>query len=143
MGNYLVVANQTLLSPELTNGLLETFEQDPTARFVVVVPATPVEDLLLTESGASSQIAARRAGRALIQLTDLGLPIKGAHVGANSVTVAIDEAIAEQQAEFVGIIVCTFPPGLSRWLGQPNLRESLEQAFHLPVTHIIAHAAHH
>ena len=143
MGNYLVLANQTLLSPELTNGLLEAFEQDQSARFVLVVPATPVEHLLTPESGAASQIAARRAGHALIQMTDLGLPVRGAHVGGTSLAVAIDEAIAEHQADFVGIIVCTFPTGLSRWLEHADLRRSLEQAFHLPVTHIIAHPVHH
>jgi hypothetical protein len=143
MGNYLVVANQTLLSPELTDGLLQAFEQDPSARFVLIVPATPVEDLLTPEGGASSQIAARRAGQALIHLTDLGLPIRGAHVGATSLTVAIDEAISEYQPEFSAIIVCTFPAGLSRWLDHADLRGSLEKAFHLPVTHIIAHPAHH
>ena len=39
MGNYLVVANQTLLSPELTDGLLKAIEEDSAARFVLVVPA--------------------------------------------------------------------------------------------------------
>ena len=142
MGNYLVVANQTLLSPELTDGLLKAIEADPAARFVLVVPATPVEELLSNESGAASQIAARRAGWALIQLTDLGVPVESAHVGGTSLTVAINEAIAEHQADFVGIIVSTFPAGLSQWF-EPDLSQRLELAFHLPVTHIVARPAHH
>lgn len=141
MGNYLVVANQTLLSPELTNGLLEAHKQDHTARFTLVVPATPVEDLITREKGEASQIAARRAGQALVLLTDLGVPVIGAHIGASSISVALDEVIGSRRADYVGIIVATFPPGISRWL-EPDLPQRLEQAFHLPVSHITAHTAH-
>ena len=141
MGNYLVVANQTLLSPDLTDGILETLKQDPAARFTLVVPATPVEDLLSPEGGQASQIAARRAGQALVLLTDLGVPVTGAHVGASSVVMAVDEAIGARQG-YTGIILSTFPAGLSRWL-ESDLVHGLERAFRLPVTHIVAHVAHH
>ena len=142
MSKFLVVANQTALSPELTNSLLEKSKNDPQARFILVVPATPLEHLLSREAGDAAQIAARRAGQALIHLTNMGIPMTGAHVGGGSLTMAIDEAIGPHQKDFAGIILCTFPPGSSRWLDR-ELSSSLEKAFHLPVTHVVARPSNH
>lgn len=137
MSLYLVVANQTALSEELTQVLLTKAELEPSTEFVLVVPATPVEHLITHEEGKARQIAARRAGLALTHLTNAGVPIVGAHVGGSSLITAIDEAINDRRSEYAGIIVCTFPPGISRWL-QPDLMYRLEAAFHLPVTHVVA-----
>ena len=142
MGKYLVVANQTALSAELTQALQEKAGQEKGAQFVLVVPATPVEHLVSDEVGDASTVAARRAGLALTHLIGHGVPVIGAHVGASSITVAIDEAVGARSNDYVGIIVCTFPPGLSRWL-EPRLTEGLETAFHLPVIHVIAQPPHH
>ncbi len=138
MGLYLVVANQTALSDELTTALLDKVKLDESAEFVLVVPATPVEYFLNQEEGHARQIAARRAGRALIHLTDAGVPIVGAHVGEASLAEAIDAAISQHTREYKGIIICTYPPSVSRWLtGQDQLLR-LEAAFHLPVTQVVA-----
>jgi GABA permease len=137
MGLYLVVANQTALSLELTQALLEKAALEPDAEFILVVPATPVEHLLTHEEGQARQIAARRAGMALTHLTDAGVPVVGAYVGGSSLVVAIDEALRQHGSEHRGIIVCTFPKGVSRWL-EPDLLSRLQTAFHLPVTHVVA-----
>ena len=139
MAKYLVIANQTALSEELTQGLIKRAEEDPDAEFVLVVPATPVESLVTMEEGQARQIAARRAGRALTQLTDAGIPIVGALVGAPSPFEAIQEAV--HSAQYAGIIFCTFPPGASRWL-EPGLFERVEKAVNLPVTHLVAIHGH-
>jgi GABA permease len=138
---YLVVANQTALSEELTQALLEKAKEEPGTEFILVVPASPVEHYFTHEEGQAREIAARRAGLALTHLTGAGVPIVGAHVGAPSVVVAIDDAIRERTSEYAGIIVCTFPGGVSRWL-EPNLTERLQTAFHLPVTHIVSIHGH-
>jgi hypothetical protein len=137
MGKYLVVANQTAISGELADALLVKAQEDPAAQFVLVVPASPVEHLQ-SETGDPKQIAARRAGQSLVYLTDLGVPIVGAHVGAGSLVEAIDEAIQERSREYEGIILGTFPLGESRWFVEPDLRERLQASFHLPVSHIVA-----
>jgi len=137
MSLYLVVANQTALSAELTQALLTKVALEPGTEFVLIVPATPVEHFITYEEGKARQIAARRAGVALNHLTQAGVPIMGAHVGGSSPITAIDEAISEHRSEYAGIIVCTFPPGMSRWL-EPDLMSRLEATFHLPVTHIVA-----
>src|ERR1700675_4552955 len=104
MGKYLVVANQTALSPELRDCLVEKAKNEPGAEFVLVVPASPIEHLVEREEGQPRQVASRRAGRALISLTSAGIPIVGAHIGAGSLVTAIDEAIAERTKEYEGII---------------------------------------
>ena len=137
MSKYLVVANQTVTSEELTRCLLERADRELGAQFVLVVPATPVEHLLTPEQGEATQIAARRAGRALTHLTDAGVPVVGAYVGGASLITAIDDAIRERVSEYAGIILCTLPIGTSRWF-EPDLVQRLEFAFHLPVTHVVA-----
>lgn len=137
MSQYLVVANQTALSVELTEILLTKATLEPGTEFVLIVPASPVEHFITYEEGKARQIAARRAGLALTHLTEAGVPIVGAHVGGSSLITAIDEAISEHRSEYAGIIVCTFPPGISRWL-EPDLISRIEAAFHLPVTHVVA-----
>src|ERR671910_642242 len=47
MARYLVVAHQTVTSPELVKQVRVLREQDKDAEFVLLVPATPVRHLLL------------------------------------------------------------------------------------------------
>ena len=46
MPRYLILANQTAASPELTSVIREIIAKDADTEFVLLVPATPVEDLL-------------------------------------------------------------------------------------------------
>src|SRR2546423_1443963 len=68
---YLVVAHQTAVSDELLRCLREQAAASPDASFVLLVPATPVQDLLGWEdlTGQNQQdsqsISARRAEEAL------------------------------------------------------------------------------
>lgn len=136
MGSYLVVANQTAISDELIEGLRDKVKEDPEAEFFLLVPATPSEHLLTREGGSPRQIAARRAGRALTALTDAGLPIVGAQVGAATPREAIETEMHERPGVYDGIVICTLPEGISRWL-EADLPYRLEQIFRRPVTHIV------
>jgi hypothetical protein len=136
MGSYLVVANQTAISEELIQGLRDKVQEDRSAEFFLLVPATPSEHLLTQEGGSPRQIAARRAGRALTALTDAGLPIVGAQVGAATPREAIETEMHQRPGLYDGIIICTLPEGLSRWL-DADLPYRLEQIFRRPVTHIV------
>jgi hypothetical protein len=137
VSTYLVVANQTAISRELSDALVEKTKQERSAEFILVVPATEIDKMVLPEAGQARQVAARRAGRALTHLTDLGVPIVGAHIGGSSLMTAIDDAIRERAIKYDGIIISTFPPGVSSWLNGDMLKK-LETAFNLPVTHIIS-----
>jgi hypothetical protein len=139
MGSYLVVANQTASSQELIQGLRDRLKEDAAAEFFLLVPATPSEHLLTQEGGSPRQIAARRAGRALTALTDAGLPIVGAQVGAPTPREAIETEMHQRPGLYDGIIICTLPEGVSRWL-EADLPYRLEQIFRRPVTHLIAQA---
>jgi hypothetical protein len=46
MPRFLVLANQTAASPELTTAVRDIIKRDAHTEFVLLVPATPVEDLL-------------------------------------------------------------------------------------------------
>jgi len=137
MARYLVVANQTALSPELSQCLLAIAAEHPDAQFVLVVPATPVEHLLGNEEGHAEEIAQRRAAKALAHFHGLGIPVVDAHTGSSRLLYAIEESLRPYPKEFGGIVISTFPKGVSRWL-EPDPFERLEQAFHLPVTHVVA-----
>ena len=139
MSAYLVVANQTAISDELVEGLRKKLKTDPGAEFFLLVPATAAEHLLTHEGGSPRQIAARRAGRALTTLTDAGLPIVGAQVGAPSPREAIEMEMAQRPGLYDEIVLCTLPEGVSRWL-EGDLPYRLEHTFRLPVTHIVAEA---
>ena len=141
MGSYMVVANQTAISDELIEGLKQKIREDASAEFFLLVPATPSEHLLTHEGGSPRQIAARRAGKALTTLSDAGIPIVGAQVGATTPREAIDMEMRQRPGLYDGIILCTFPEGTSRWL-EADLPYRLEQVFRRPVTHIVASAEH-
>ncbi len=63
MARYLVLANQTASSLELSEAIGQILQQDTDAAFVLVVPTTPVEDLLDWQP-EDSEIVARRTGEA-------------------------------------------------------------------------------
>ena len=51
MKRYLILANQTASSPELTNAIRQILGKEGDAEFVLLVPATPVEELLDWQEG--------------------------------------------------------------------------------------------
>ena len=51
VSTYLVVANQTAVSRELTEALLEKGKQEPGAEFILVVPATEIDKMVFPEAG--------------------------------------------------------------------------------------------
>jgi hypothetical protein len=63
MATFLVVAHQTARCGELIDGLLEKRSLDPSARFVLLVPSTPVAHLpnaVEPDSRANAERVARR-----------------------------------------------------------------------------------
>jgi len=137
MSTYLVVAHQTLASPELIETLGDIAGKDAGAEFALLVPATPVSHLLAWEEGESRELARRRAAEAREILEGAGLAVVRANVGDHLPMDAVTADIS-QHPDYAGIIVSTFPTTLSRWL-KMDLPQRLQRAFpDIPVRHIIA-----
>ena len=136
MARHLVVAHQTAGSPELVDRVRELAESDPKAEFVLLVPATPTGHLLHWEEGEARQLAAQRARDASEALRDAGVEVVAARVGSHSPLEAVGDEL-RIEPDYAGIVVSTFPPGLSRWL-RVDLPNQLRRRYRLPVEHVVA-----
>jgi hypothetical protein len=153
MARYLVVANQTLGGPALTEKLRKHAQEG--AEFHVVVPATEAADqvggflggppgqvgqgpLVAGGRGGPEQdayeLASRRLHQALSRISDLGARATGA-VGDSDPLRAMREAL--QHGPFDGIIISTLPPGVSRWV-RADLVHRAQRAVDLPIEHVYA-----
>ena len=139
MARYLIVAHQTAGSAELLARVKELAGADPAAEFTLLVPATPTDHLLHNwEEGEARQLARRRAEEATRRLTEGGVNMVAARIGAHSPLEAVgDELLA--RPGYDRIVLSTFPPGISRWL-RGNLPAVLQRRTRLPVDHVVAQA---
>jgi hypothetical protein len=150
MNQYLVVANQSLDSDELAQLLLARVATGP-AEFWLLVPATPVKDLvsnvmpipmpvmggtptLPAPPAEARKLAQAKLDAAVRKLTAAGLRASGT-VGDPDPVRAVEEAMSTRK--FDEIIVSTLPARVSRWLHH-DLPGRLEHKFHVPVTHVPA-----
>jgi hypothetical protein len=122
--NVLVVANQTVLSPELLERIRERAKRGP-ASFLIVAPQS--DDLAAHESE-------RRLRRALSVLRVEGIDAHGQVVDPDPFTAAMNATNDERVDE---IIVSTFPQARSGWLRR-DLIERLRVESGLPVDHVVA-----
>ena len=136
MGSYLVVAHQTAASNELIDGLIAKAAADPEARFTLLVPATPAHELFHPREGEGRDIAGFAAKEAKGVLREAGIKIIRTDVGDESPLVAIENELRDKP-DYDGIIICTFPVGMSKWL-KLDLVHQAERRFPLPISHIVA-----
>ncbi|MQA00366.1 MAG: hypothetical protein GEU80_13730 [Dehalococcoidia bacterium] len=143
MSRYLIVAHQTASSPEIVARVREVLAEDAAAEFTILVPELPTEHV--SWEGEDVDAAAHRAESAKAMLVETA----GARVVRTAVGVSDPlEAIAQELSthpDYDGLIVCTLPQGVSRWL-QMDLLHRAERRFQLPVTHVVGQAvepAHH
>jgi hypothetical protein len=152
MARYLVVANQTLGGPALTDKLRKHAQEG--AEFHVVVPATETaaqvggflglpgqvgQGPLMAGGGGGRaedayELASRRLHHALSRISELGVKATGA-VGDSDPLQAIREAL--RHGPFDGIVISTLPAGVSRWV-RADLVHRARRAFDLPVEHVYA-----
>ncbi len=147
MGNYLVVANQTLGGDQLIAEVRQRVAAGPSS-FYVLVPNTQLSDSpgpvpagLASSSSADAEHRATlraqaRLHQALGQLRAEGVEARG-DLGDPDPLTAIGDALAEEH--FDEIIISTLPSGISRWLGM-DLPHRVERRFKLPVTTVTARA---
>ena len=139
MPRYLVLANQTASSPELTRAVQEIVKKDSDAEFVLLVPATPVEDLLDWQDGDNETIAKRTAQTAKEHLEGVGAKVVRTEVGDASPVKAIEDELQRHQEKYDAIVISTLPLQRSRWVSLDQPRR-IERRFKLPVTHVVGHS---
>jgi PII-like signaling protein len=129
MRRYLIVANRTLGGHHLVARIQEALAGGPCEFHVVV----PVADGSAGDPTASAQ---HRLDQQLMRLAELGATATGELVHADPYDATVG-ALPHRNID--ELIVCTLPPGLSRWLGL-DLVGRLERVVGLPITHIVAPA---
>ena len=68
----MILANQTASSPELLDAARKIIEKDGNVEFVLLVPATPIEDLLDWQNDTSEAVAKRTGEEAKKHLEGVG-----------------------------------------------------------------------
>jgi hypothetical protein len=138
MSRYLVVTHQTALSPALQRRVSALVAEDPAAEFVVLVPEAPGPPL--TWEGETVDVAGQRAeaAKALLEEKAHARVVRTA-VGAPDPLQAITDELRAQPG-YDTLVICTLPPGVSRWL-KLDLLHRAERKFGLRVIHIVAEAA--
>lgn len=142
MSNYLVVAHQTANSDALINGVRAKSDTQPDARFVLLVPATAIEDLQEPplDAGIDRHELARQVGEDAAEvLRGEGVKIVATKIGDSNPLTAIADELRATPDHYQGIIISTLPTGLSHWL-RNDLPSMVGKRFHLPVTHVVAEA---
>ena len=115
MGKYLLVAHQTAEKQELLDAARKLRDEDRNARFTLLVPATPVADLLTWEEGETKELALRRARSAAAALKRNGINVVEVSIGDPDPVLAVDdEFIAGRRYD--AVVISTLPAGLSRWI---------------------------
>jgi len=137
MSRYLIVAHQTATSAELVQRLLELAVEDPQAAFTLLIPATPVTQLLVWEEGETRVVAENRAQEAKALFESRGLNVVRTAVGDSSPVLAIGDELRRHPNEYDVIVLSTLPPGMSRWL-RLDAHHRAEAMFNLPVVHVVA-----
>lgn len=139
MPRYLLLANQTAASSELNRAVREILEKDPDTEFVLLVPATPVEDLLDWQDADGETVARRTAQAAKEQLEQAGAKVVRMDVGDASPVTAIENELQRHSEKYDGIVICTLALQRSRWVALDQPRR-IERRFQIPVTHVVAHS---
>ena len=136
MSLYLVIAHQTADSTELREALDRKQRDDSEAEFVLLVPSTPQEHLINVQDGQPRDVARRAAARAAEQLRAGGLKLRWTVVSDEQPAVALETEIQDHPGTYTGVIISTFPRGISQWLESYMLQSA--DKFGLPVEHIVA-----
>ena len=129
MRHYLVVANQTLKQPELSEKIRTCIEAGP-CDFFLLVPATRTHGPVRWTPADAHAVARRRLESALERFRALGADIVG-DVGDPSPVVAIGEVL--RRRAFDALILSTLPVGPSQWL-RGDVPARIKQLFGIPVT---------
>jgi hypothetical protein len=134
---YLLVAHQTAQSPQLLAAAQELIREDPGAMFVLLVPATPIGDLVVPQEGEMAEVATRRAESARTWLQDAGVRMIDAKTGDPDPLQAIGDELQSGQ-RYDAIVLSTLPQGLSRWLRRDVVSRVRREFPSIRVEHVVS-----
>jgi hypothetical protein len=137
VARYLVVAHQTVGSPELREQVLALGREDPAAQFTVLVPATPPSDLLVWEEGDAKEVARQRAEESQRSLKEAGLKVDAIRVGDHEPLQAIGDEL-EAHRGYEAVVISTFPAGVSRWLKMDLVSRARRSFTGLRIIHVVS-----
>ena len=133
MSRYLIVAHQTAESAELLEAVRSIVSRDSQARFVLLVPATPIDHLGVWIEGKAEK-AAEMAGESAQKLWEAeGVAIDDVQIGDANPVYAVQDCLSE--GDFDEVVVSTLPIGVSRWV-KLDLVSKLRRSIDVPVTHV-------
>ena len=121
---YLVVANQTLNTPQMEGTIRQRIAEGGT-HFHFVVPATQPHDQNEPVAGDAIGIAKDRLNEAMERFHGLDVHVSG-EVGTAEPLLAISNALGAN--DFGAVIISTLPLGVSRWLRR-DLPSRVRRAF--------------
>jgi hypothetical protein len=133
---YLVVAHQTLGSPELLEALRQQLDQGPCA-FHLVVPEYHGSGLTWTEGQVRAE-AARRLEEARLRFTAQGLAVTGEIGDASPVEAVANVLRRDGRNAYDGVIVSTLPHSISKWL-RLDAPARIQRNSGLTVVHVVGH----
>lgn len=137
MARYLLVAHQTAERKELLDAARQLTNEDSHARFTLLVPATPVADLMTWEEGETADVARSRAKSAAAELQRNGINLVGVRVGdADPVLAVDDEFLAGRRYD--AIVISTLPAGISRWIKMDVVSRLQRKRPRLRIIHVVA-----
>jgi hypothetical protein len=135
MRHYLVVAHQTLDSPQLIDAIRDRMSEAPSA-FHLVVPERHEQGFTWSEGRVRLE-AARKLEDARLRLVNLGVPVTGEVGQSNPVQAVNNVLMREKPDHFSEILVSTLPSRVSRWLGM-DVPARIQKGTRVPVTAVTA-----
>ena len=133
MPRYLLVADQTVTSPELVTRVAELAQVDPGSTFALLLPALLPSHM---RGGPFDAVTRGRAEQAQRLLGGAGIEVARTAIGDAAPLLAIEDELAEHAGAYDAIILCTLPAGISRWLRMGVDRDA--ERFGLPLIHVEA-----
>jgi hypothetical protein len=136
MRRYLVVAHQTLGSPELRDAMLERLSAGPST-FHLLVPQRQAGGSLSWTEGERRAVAEEALEAARMDFTARGFAVTGEVGDLNAAYAVSDVLIREGTDAFDEIIISTLPLGMSKWV-HLDVPARVARATERPVTHVVA-----
>jgi phosphopantetheine adenylyltransferase len=132
--SVLVVANETLVGPELVDAVRGRAERGP-IRVTVVAPVTQPREGYVVYRDSRRAAAGRRLDRTLSALRASGIPAHGG-VYDDEPLAAVRDVLASEEIDEV--IVSTHPETKSGWLRKNLVEEIRKLAGDRPVEHVVS-----
>ena len=137
MPRYLIVADQTVTSPDLVARASQLQRAEPDSTFSLLLPALLPSHI---RGGPFDAVTRGRAEQAKRLLGAAGIEVARTAVGDAAPLLAIEDELSEHSDSYDTIILCTLPEGISRWL-RMNVHGEAAERFGLPVIHVEARMA--